>query len=154
MAVGFSFKQRMRGTFHRLTDPGTELPFELTTQLLLPLPELLRRRTGRVTGTIDAEGLATRAPFSGTVQIDLRDRKIVYDVHFHGDDDRPRRFHGETEFWMRRAVRAMEEVVGRIYDGAEEEARVLASVKLTTGIRRMLRTLRAGFTTHLAANED
>lgn len=149
MAIGFSFRQRMRGTYHRLTDPGREHAFELETRLVLPLPELIRQRTGKVRGHVRAAELAADAPIEGVVHVDLSDRRITYDVHFVADDGRERRLHATTEFWMRRAVRAMEEITGRIYDGAEEEARVLASVRLTTGIRRMARTLRAGFSTHL-----
>ncbi|HJL04553.1 MAG TPA: hypothetical protein RMH85_02515 [Polyangiaceae bacterium LLY-WYZ-15_(1-7)] len=149
MALGFAFRQRLRGTYHRLSDPGVELPVSLDVAIELPLGQLLRDGRGRLGGHFDAEGYATRARLEGTFGLDLGKRKLVYDFHFPADDGRERRFHGETAFELRQPVRTMEDLVGRLYDEDREDARVLLRVPMTTGIRTLLRTARAGFTTRM-----
>lgn len=142
MGLGLRFEQHLRGTYHRLADPGLELPAELDVEVELPLGRLLRAAEGRLRGHLLAEGYAD-APIEGTYLLDLRDRKIVYDFRFRAADGRERRFHGETVFDVTRPVRAIEDLVGRIYDDEREDARVLLSVPFETGLWRMLRSLRA-----------
>lgn len=142
MGLGLRFEQQLRGTYHRLADPGLERPAELDVEVELPLGRLLRAAEGRLRGHLRAEGYAD-APIEGTYLLDLRDRKIVYDFRFRAADGRERRFHGETVFDVTRPVRAIEDLVGRIYDDEREDARVLLSVPFETGLWRMLRSLRA-----------
>ena len=142
MAVGLRFEQRLRGTFYRLSDPGREHPVELHVRVALPLRRIVRGTEGELRGRIVAEGYAD-APVRGTYRIDLGSRKIVYDFVFEADDGRDRRFHGETVFDITRPVRAIEDLVGRIYDDDREDARVLLSVPFETGAWQMLRSLRA-----------
>lgn len=145
MGVGFRFRQVLRGTHHRLTDPGTELPATLDVEVELPLAQLVRRDLGRLRGTFDADGLARSAALDGTFLLDLLDGKIIYDFHFLGVDGRERRFHGETEFELRHPVRTLEDIVGRVWEDEREEARVLLRVPVVDGTWRLLRSLQASF---------
>ncbi|MBX3247630.1 MAG: hypothetical protein KF901_10675 [Myxococcales bacterium] len=149
MAVGFRFRQTLRGTYHRLADPGVERPAMLEMEIELPLRRLVRRDLGSLRGTLHADGLAASAQVEGTFQLDLFDGKIVYDLHFEAEDGRERRFHGETEFELRHPIRTLEDVVGRVWDEGNEEARVLLTVPVVDGTWRLLRTLQASFSTHL-----
>lgn len=149
MAVGFRFRQTLRGTYHRLADPGFERPAMLDVEIELPLRRLIQRDLGSLRGRLHAEGLATNAPVEGTFQLDLFDGKIVYNLHFEAEDGRERRFYGETEFELRHPVRTLEDVVGRVWDEGNEEARVLLTVPVVDGTWRLLRTLQASFSTHL-----
>ncbi len=142
MALGLRFEQRLRGTYHRLADPGVEHPVELDAEVALPLGRILRATEGTLRGHLRAQGYAD-APIEGTYLLDLRARKIVYDFRFEALDGRVRRFHGETVFDVTRPVRAIEDLVGRIYDDDREDARVLLSVPFETGLRQMARSLRA-----------
>jgi hypothetical protein len=145
MGVGFRFRQTLRGTHHRVVDPGVERPATLDVEIELPLARLVRRDLGRLRGTFDAPGLADEAPLDGAFLLDLLDGKITYDFHFTAVDGRERRFHGETEFELRHPIRTLEDVVGRVWDDEREEARVLLSVPVVDGTWRLLRTLQASF---------
>ncbi|MCB9603758.1 MAG: hypothetical protein H6720_25855 [Sandaracinus sp.] len=145
MGFGFRFRQTLRGTHHRLSDPGRELPATLDVRVELPLARLVRRDLGRLSGTFDADGLADAAPLRGTFLLDLLDGKITYDFHFTATDGRERRFHGETAFELRHPVRTLEDVVGRVWADEHEEARVLLRVPVVDGTWRLLRTLQASF---------
>lgn len=149
MAVGLRFEQKLRGTYHRLADPGVERGAMLETRVELRLTDLLRGQDGRVAGRIRLDEYAD-SELEGTFRLDLRERKIVYDFRFDADDDRPRRFHGETVFELRRPIRTMEDLVGRIYDDEIEDARLVIRVPLDVGTRRLLRTLRASLTRSLS----
>ena len=143
MSVGFRFRQTLRGTYHRLVDPGVEREATLDVCVELPLARLLRRDLGTLSGTFDAPGLASEAPLEGTFRLDLVEGRIVYDFHFVALDGRERRFHGETEFELRHPVRTLEDVVGRLWVDEREEARVLLRVPVVGGTWRLLRTFQA-----------
>ena len=149
MAVGLRFEQKLRGTYHRLADPGVEHAAMLETEVELRLADLARGRDGRVRGRIRLDEYAD-SELEGTFKVDLFERKIVYDFRFDASDDRPRRFHGETVFELRRPIRTMEDLVGRIYDDEIEDARLVIRVPLDVGTRRLLRTLRASLTRSLS----
>ena len=142
MGLGLRFEQRLRGTYHRLADPGVEHPAALDVEVALPFRKVLRAGEGHLEGHLRADGYAD-GPIRGTYVLDLISRKIVYDFRFDGSDGRERRFHGETVFDITRPVRAIEDLVGRIYDDEREDARVLLSVPFDAGLRRMIRSLRA-----------
>ncbi|MEM9071594.1 MAG: hypothetical protein AAGE52_24010 [Myxococcota bacterium] len=145
MSLGLRFQQKLRGTYHRIADPGAELPASLDVEVELPLWALVRAEEGRLHGHLRADGYAD-APIRGRYRVDLLARKIVYEFHFAAPDGRSRRFHGETVFDITRPVRAIEDLVGRIYDADREDARVILSVPFDAGLRRMLRSLRANLT--------
>ena len=142
MSLGLRFNQKLQGTYHQLRDPGSELPIVLDIDIELPFLALLRGNPGHIRGRIRAEEYAN-APLVGTFHIHIGTRKIVYEARFEALDGRQRRFHGETVFELRRPVRTIEDLIGRIYDDDREEARVLLHVPLDIGLRRIFRSLRA-----------
>jgi len=147
VSLGFEVQQSLRGSYHRLSEPGEEHPLTLEVHAKIPLTELLRRREGQIQGTLHAPGYAEDAPIDGTISIKPVAGKLAYDFRFEADDGRERRFHGETEVHLRRIVRTLEDLVGRVYDDEQEEVRVLLTVPMHVGIANVLRTLRASFTT-------
>ena len=143
MRLGVAFSQVLTGTYHHLSDPGEELPFELRLRGFFPVGSMLRR-VADLEGSLHAEGLATRRPLSGTLTFRLvRGGKLVYELTFEGDDGQPRRFHGETELTIRRPKSSLERVFGRVFVDDEEEARVILHDPLEESIPRILRSLRA-----------
>ncbi len=118
---------------------------ELEVAVELPLGRLFRAAEGRLRGHLRADGYSD-APIEGDFLLDFRAQKIVYDFWFTADDGRERRFHGETVFDITRPVRAIEDLVGRIYDDEREDARVLLSVPFETGLWQMLRSFQAHLT--------
>jgi len=142
MRLGVSFSQRLSGTFHRLSAPGEEHPLELRLRGFFPLRRVLSR-VADIEGTVDAEGLATRRPFQGTLAFRLvQGQRLIYELRFDGDDGRERRFQGETELVLERPKRSLERVFGRIFDADTEEARVILHDPLEESIPRVLRSLR------------
>lgn len=87
---GFEFRETMSGQWRRVAPvaEAAERPFTFTLHCVsAPLPRFLRRREMAVTGTLDAEGLATAAPLEGTLGMDLLlTRTLPYAFQFTGDD--------------------------------------------------------------------
>lgn len=137
-----TLEHTVRGTYHRVATPGEERPLEL--QLRATLGESLAiRREIPLEGKIWALGLVDGADIRGHAQLLLRERKLIFELVFVADDGNERRFHGETELALRRAVRSVEELVGRIYHCDTEEARVLLRGSFRSAFR-ILSSLRLG----------
>ena len=144
MRVGVAFAQTLTGSFHFLSDPGQERPFELRLRGFFPVGSLLRR-IAELEGNLTAEGLATRRSIQGTLAFRLIDGgRLLYELDFQGDDGEARRFRGETEVTLRRPKASLERVFGRIFRADEEEARVILHDPLEESIPRILRSLRTG----------
>jgi hypothetical protein len=119
---GFRFAETMSGTYALTARPDDHR--RLTMTLEARAPSLLGHlRTGetRVSGTVDADGLATSRTASGTLSILPLQRRIVYDVTFDGDDGRPYRLTGEKNVRLGELRRTMTELPAKIVDdtGAE-----------------------------------
>lgn len=134
-----SVEQTVRGTYHRVAQPGEERAAELHLEYALT-GALLRERRLALVGWFSAPGLAERAEVSGEARLELRRRRVVYELSFVADDGSERRFHGEVEVSARRALRSAEEIVGHVYRDESEEARVLlrGSLQATWAMLRSL----------------
>jgi nucleoside-diphosphate-sugar epimerase len=76
-------------------------------------------RDGRLAlrGTLHAAGLADTVPCEGTLEISwLRERTLVYDLAFEGDDGRRYRFQGRKDVRLVRLLETMTTLPGRIVD--------------------------------------
>ena len=96
--AGFSFVERLKGTFYRLEDPLHERAIALDIEAHV---RSVRAPLASVAGHIRAEGLAD-APVQGTLGLDaVGDRRIPYVLAFVGNDGRAYRFRGEKDLsWL------------------------------------------------------
>ncbi len=144
MSVGLETRHELRGTYHLLSAPGEERPLSLALRLAAPEPHrlpLCRRLS--VDGEIQAAGLATRQPVTGTLELgELLDARLIYDLNFEADDRRPRRMHGELELEVRRLLGSAGRVSGSVYEDDTEVARVLLYAEPLKTLGKMLLELR------------
>jgi len=96
--AGFSFVERLRGTYYRLSDPFVELPITLDVEAHV---RRLRTHVASANGRIRAVLLAD-APVQGTLGLrPLTDRRIPYELAFVGDDGRRYLLRGEKDLsWL------------------------------------------------------
>ena len=147
MAVGVEFRQTLRGVYARVDDPGAAHPLELRYHIALPLSRLLFEGRARVRGELHAPGYARHATIRGEIQLRPRTGRLEHSFGFTGDDGAPRRFRGETEARLRRPLRSLEGLVGRIFVEEKnleqrEEVRVLLRAPVASELPRILRSLR------------
>jgi hypothetical protein len=142
---GFSFRERMSGTYWRLDAPTEEraIAFDLEARA-----DSIRRfamdKTWILRGTLDAEGLATARPAEGTLALRLIDeRRLPYRVAFTGDDGRSYELSGQKEWSGLSPVESMTVLPASIYgpDG-EELARATLRFDLRTEFVPFLKSFR------------
>lgn len=100
MALGFSFRERMSGSYWLLASPTDERAIALSIEAAASdLRTFARDKTWRVTGTIDAERLASARPLQGKIAFRLFDeRRISHHLRFVGEDGALYRLMGQLEF--------------------------------------------------------
>src|SRR5450755_1025851 len=100
MAPGFSFRETMSGSYWRLETPTDERAIAFTIDARAgDLRRFARDKTWRITGTVDAEGLATRQALEGTLAFRLLDeRRLPYRFQFVGDDGKDYELSGQKEW--------------------------------------------------------
>lgn len=120
MAVfaGFSFRETMRGRFWWLDAPTDERALAFTIEARAgDVRRFTRDRTWRITGTIDADGLATGRPLEGTLAFKLLDeRRLPYRFAFVGDDGAAYEMSGQKEWSVLSPVASMTVLPASIYD--------------------------------------
>lgn len=96
--AGFSFVERLSGTYYRLDEPLRELTIALDLEAQV---RSLRMPIAKATGHLRAEAFAD-APVQGTVGLHaLGDRRIPYDLTFLASDGRRYRLRGEKDLsWL------------------------------------------------------
>jgi len=96
--LGFHFKETMSGTFK--PDAGGEeraMRFTITARARSWLKHL-RDHKAEISGELDIDGFATRAPISGELTINpVLGKLIRYEFEFTGDDRRHYRFAGQKD---------------------------------------------------------
>jgi hypothetical protein len=81
--VGFSFRERMSGTFHLLSEPLVERAISVEIEAHV---RNMRMWIASVTGRIRAEGITGDTPVQGTLGLHaLHERRIPYALHFGHD---------------------------------------------------------------------
>ncbi len=121
--LGFSFRETMTGTYHRLDDPLVERSIQFTIGAKVDgIRRFLRDKTARIEGEVQVEGLAARRPLQGTLGLMLLDeRRLPYDFTFRGDDDREYRFHGQKDVTVIALADTMTTLPGSLYDSDGKE---------------------------------
>jgi hypothetical protein len=100
MPIGFSFRETMSGSYWLLAAPTDERAIAFSIEAAAhDLRTFARDRTWRVTGTVDAERLASARPLHGKIVFRLFDeRRISHDLRFAGEDGARYQLIGQREF--------------------------------------------------------
>jgi len=123
MGPGFSFRETMSGSYWRLDAPTDEraITFHIEARAE-DIRRFARDKVWRITGTIDAEGLATGRDIDGTLAFLLPDqRRLPYRFTFVGDDGRGYELSGQKEWSGLAPIESMTLLPASLYDtrGAE-----------------------------------
>lgn len=117
---GFEFEETMEGTYARVEAPDQRLPLRFMARV--HVPSMLRHlRTGlaEMTGTLDAEGLATAADFTGTMLLrPVSERRIGYQLRFAADDGEIHVLRGEKHIRPGALLRTLTELDAEILDAS------------------------------------
>jgi hypothetical protein len=141
----FSYRERMSGSYWLLDAPTDEraiaLSFEAKT---CELVEFVRTRTWLLSGTIDAEGLASGREVEGTLGFRLIDeRRIPYRFAFRGNDGRRYELSGQKEWSGLAPVESMTLLPATLLDEyGDELARATLRFDLRADFGQWLRSFR------------
>lgn len=119
--MGFQFAETMSGLYAPAERPQDKRMFAFDVHLRAP-STLRYLRDGRMqmSGTVEAEGLAERAPLEGVMT--LRPWKLIrYEFRFTGDDGQPYRFCGQKDIRWRAPGRSFTELPGAVYDADDRQ---------------------------------
>ncbi len=147
MRVRASFREWLSGSYWRLDAPTDERPVRATLEAsAADLAVALRDRTWRLSGVIDAEGMATEAELEGSVSFRVLDeRRIPYRFAFYGDDGRRYELSGQKEWVGLKPFESVTLLAASIYDPAGDEvARVTLRFDLRADWARWMKNLSAG----------
>jgi len=135
----------MSGSYWRLSAPTDERALSFTIEVRAgDVRRFVRDRTWRITGTVDAEGLATRQPLDGTLQFKLIDeRRLPYRFTFVGDDGTGYELSGQKEWSVLSPVDSMTLLPATLYDaGGAELARARLRFDWRSDIGRFMKSFR------------
>jgi hypothetical protein len=123
MLPGLGFRETMSGNYWRLDTPTEERALAVTLDARTrDLSDLARDRTFSVTGTIDAEGLASGRPLTGTVALKfVQQGRIHYRLVFEADDGRRCELSGQKEWSGLAPVESLTLLAATLYDDSGEE---------------------------------
>lgn len=148
MFPGFSFRETMSGSYWRLETPTDERAIAFTIDARArDLRRFARDKTWTITGTVDAEGLATKRPLEGTLAFRLLDeRRLPYRFKFVGDDGRDYELSGQKEWSGLSPIESMTLLPASLYgaDGGE-----LGRATLRFDLRSDLASWMKSFRIHL-----
>jgi hypothetical protein len=145
MFPGFSFRETMSGTYWRLETPTEERAIAFTIEARAKnIRRFVRDRTCRITGTIDAEGLARKRPLEGTLGFRLHDeRRLPYRFDFSGDDGRRYELSGQKEWRALAPLESMTLLPVSLYgDDGAELARATLRFDLRSDLGRWMKSFR------------
>jgi hypothetical protein len=142
---GFSFRETMSGTYWRLDAPTEERAIAFTIEARArSFRRFALDKTWSLTGSIDAEGLATARAVTGTLAFRLLDeRRLPYRLVFTGDDGRGYELSGQKEWSGLSPVESMTLLPASLYgaDG-EEIARATLRFDLRSDLVPWLKSFR------------
>lgn len=148
MFPGFSFRETMSGTYWRLDAPTEERAIAFTVEARA---KSIRRfaldKTWSLTGSIDAEGLATARAVKGTLAFRLLDeRRLPYRLAFTGDDGRSYELSGQKEWSGLSPIESLTTLPASLYGADGEE---MARATLRFDVRSDLLVWLKSFRLHL-----
>ena len=123
-SLGFTFAETMAGTWwsqspsQPAAGKGGVHPFRFSVTVRSASARHFLR-TGALTleGLVDADGLATRQPCTGSLTIKAGwHPELVYDVRFTGDDGQPYRFQGKKQISLLRLLPTISYLPGQLAD--------------------------------------
>ncbi len=117
--AGFGFRETMRGSWTRCDGGRGGGRFEFTVAARSgPLGAFRRSHLATIDGTVDADGLASHRPLTGTMELrPLLGRVIRYRFEFTGDDGQPYGFDGQKDIRWLDPLRTWTELPGQLTDG-------------------------------------
>jgi hypothetical protein len=117
---GFEFAETMEGTYARVDAPGERRPLRFAARVRAPsILRYLRTGHAEVTGTLDAEGLATAAGITGTMLLrPLSQGRIGYQLRFAADNGETHEFRGEKHIRLDALARTFTELDAEILDAS------------------------------------
>lgn len=145
MFPGFSFRETMSGSYWRLDAPAEERAIAFTIEARArDLRRFARDKTWRITGTIDAEGLASRRDLQGTLAFRLVDeRRLPYRFDFVGDDGQRYELSGQKEWSGLAPIESMTLLPASLYDSnGEEIARATLRFDVRSDLGRWMKSFR------------
>lgn len=118
--AGFGFSETMRGTWARTDGRRGGGAFVFTVDVDSgPLGAFGKTRRAAITGTVDADGLASGRALTGTMELrPWIGRVIRYEFAFTGDDGARYRFAGQKDIRWLDPVRSWTELPGQVTDDA------------------------------------
>ena len=148
LVPGFHFREKMRGSFHRLDAPTQDHALDLSlTVETNDVRKFARDKTWTLQGTIDAEGLASHRAVEGTLEMRLFDeRRLPYRCRFTGDDGAAYELRGQKELLPIAPLDSMTVLPASIYDArGEEVARAVLRFDARNELAAFLRSFRLAF---------
>lgn len=143
---GFVFDETMEGTYARVEAPAERRPLCFAAHIHAPsIRDYLRTGHAAITGTLDAEGFATRVPFTGSLLLrPFTQRRIGYALDFTADDGRPYVLRGEKRIRLSALVRTFTELHAEIRDAASGRLVATSDIRfdLQSQLWRFLRSWR------------
>jgi hypothetical protein len=145
MSLGVSFSEWLTGSYWRLDAPTDERAIDVVLDAR-PVDGggPLREAAWRLSGTVDAEHLASHCPVEGSVSLRLRgERRVPYRIAFSGDDGRRYELSGQKEWTSFMPFDSVTLLLAGLYDDAGEEVgRATLRFDLRADWARWLRSLR------------
>jgi hypothetical protein len=120
---GLALREPMSGSYFLLRAPTEEHALSASVEIHTDdLTEALREKAFRVGGTIDAEGLATARPLTGSVAWSLLHQgRLVYRLAFQGDDGKRYEMTGQKEWSGLSPIHSLTLLPASLYDEDAEE---------------------------------
>jgi hypothetical protein len=147
MRLLFSFRQTMSGSYWRLDAPADEGAMTFTIEATSSdVRVFVRDKMFHITGTIDAERLASAQPLVGTLAFKLLDeRRVAYHFTFPGDDGRRYELSGQEEWRKISPSGSLTILPASVYDERGEEiARATLRFDLRSDWAKWVRSFRLG----------
>jgi hypothetical protein len=135
----------MSGSYWRLDAPTEDLAIAFAIEARAKdLRRFARDRTWRITGTIDAEKLATARPLEGTLVFKLMgERRLPYRFTFVGDDGRGYELSGQKEYSGLSPIESLTLLPASLYDERGQElARATLRFDARSDLGRWLKSFR------------
>jgi hypothetical protein len=148
--LGFSFRQTMSGTYWLLHAPAEEHAIGFTIEAAADdVASFARNRVMHLSGTMDADQLASDRPLEGSLAMKLLDeRRIAYRVAFHGDDGRAYELSGQQEWSGLSPVASLTLLPASLYDGGGHEiGRAMLRFDFWSDWKRWLKSFRLRWAT-------